>query len=146
MKPMNAHSSALCLLLGLLLLCCLLPAPAGAGEREDLAAQAAREWLALVDGGDYAASWDQADALLRGATTREQWSALLAGVRGTLGDVAERKLLSATFFTSLPGAPDGEYVVLSFASSFEHKASAVETVTPRLESDGRWRVSGYYLR
>jgi hypothetical protein len=45
----------------------------------------------------------------------------------------------------LPGAPDGEYVVIQFESSFEKKKSAVETVTPMLEKDGKWRVSGYYI-
>ena len=33
-----------------------------------------------------------------------------------------------------------------FESSFEHKASAVETVTPMKDADGTWRVSGYYIK
>lgn len=48
--------------------------------------------------------------------------------------------------TSLPGAPDGEYVVIEFESSFEHKKSAIETVTPMNDKDGKWRVSGYYIK
>jgi hypothetical protein len=47
---------------------------------------------------------------------------------------------------SLPGAPDGEYVVIQFATSFENKKSAIETVTPMLDSDGEWRVSGYFIK
>jgi hypothetical protein len=46
----------------------------------------------------------------------------------------------------LPGAPDGEYVVIQYESSFEHKQAAVETVTPMLDKDGTWRVSGYFIR
>jgi len=42
--------------------------------------------------------------------------------------------------------PDGEYVVIQYDSSFEHKQSAVETVTPMLDKDGKWRVSGYYIK
>jgi len=47
--------------------------------------------------------------------------------------------------TSLPGAPDGQYVVLRFETSFDNKAKAIETVTPMLD-DGTWRVSGYYVQ
>ena len=47
---------------------------------------------------------------------------------------------------SLPGAPDGEYVVILFKTSFEGKAEAVETVTPMRDADGEWRVAGYYIR
>jgi len=46
----------------------------------------------------------------------------------------------------VPGAPDGEYVVLRFETSFENKAKAIETVTPMREKDGTWRVSGYYIK
>jgi hypothetical protein len=38
-------------------------------------------------------------------------------------------LKSAEYKTSLPGAPDGEYVVLIFNTVFENKKAAVETVT-----------------
>ncbi len=48
--------------------------------------------------------------------------------------------------TSLPGAPDGEYVVISYETSFTNKKSAIETVTPMLDKDGKWRVSGYFIK
>ena len=48
--------------------------------------------------------------------------------------------------TSLPGAPDGEYVVIQFDTSFTNKKVAVETVTPMKDEDGIWRVSGYYVK
>jgi hypothetical protein len=54
--------------------------------------------------------------------------------------------LSASYQTSLPGAFDGEYVVIQFETSFENKKSAVETVTPMKDKDGRWRVSGYFIK
>jgi hypothetical protein len=47
---------------------------------------------------------------------------------------------------SLPGAPDGEYVVIQFKTAFENKKFAIETVTPMLDGDGKWRVSGYFIR
>ena len=57
-----------------------------------------------------------------------------------------RKLKGAQYETSLPGAPDGEYVVIQYDTSFENKQSAVETITPTLDKDGQWRVSGYFIR
>jgi len=82
----------------------------------------------------------------RKAMGQEPWSQSLNAVRKPLGAVKERKVLSSTFTTQAPGAPDGKYVVIQFQSSFANKASAVETVTPMLDSDGAWRVSGYYIR
>jgi len=63
-----------------------------------------------------------------------------------LGALKSRTLRSAALKSALPGAPDGQYVVIQFDSSFEHKASAVETVTAMLDTDGQWHVSGYYIR
>ena len=31
-------------------------------------------------------------------------------------------------------------------TSFQNKKSAVETITPMKENDGKWRVSGYYIK
>jgi hypothetical protein len=46
----------------------------------------------------------------------------------------------------MPGAPDGEYVVVQYETEFERKASAVETITPERDKSGTWRVSGYYIK
>jgi hypothetical protein len=106
----------------------------------------AERWLALVDAGRSAESWEQAAALFKKAVTKEQWQAALAAVRTPLGGVVSRKLTSKTPMTSLPGVPDGEYVVIQFATSFENKKNAVETITPVRDPDGQWRVSGYYIK
>jgi hypothetical protein len=53
---------------------------------------------------------------------------------------------SREYSEKLPGAPDGKYVVIQFDAVFENKPSAVETVTPMLDPDGVWRVSGYFIR
>jgi hypothetical protein len=56
-----------------------------------------------------------------------------------------RKLLSASFQSSLPGAPDGEYVVIQYQAVYQNKAAAIETVTPTREN-GVWKVAGYYIK
>ncbi len=54
--------------------------------------------------------------------------------------------MSKNYQTSLPGAPDGKYVVIQFKTSFENKKSATETITPMMDNDGKWRVSGYFIK
>ena len=110
------------------------------------ATTAAEAWLALVDAGNYTESWNTAAAYFKGAVSRDQWKQSLTAVRKPLGDTISRKLSGATYTTSLPGAPDGEYVVLQFEASFQNKKSAVETVTPMKDKDGAWRVFGYYIK
>ena len=131
-----------------LLAATLLLAPsAGAGAKpEDDAEAAAKTWLELVDGGSYEASWDQAAKLFQGAITKEQWKQTAGGVRAPLGPVVSRKVKSRKYAEKLPGAPDGKYVVIQFDTVFQNKSSAVETVTPMLDPDGVWRVSGYFVR
>jgi len=113
---------------------------------KQLARQSADAWLALVDSEKYADSWQEASELFKAHVTKEQWQDALRATRDPLGKMQSRKLKSATYKTTLPGAPDGEYVVIQYESSFEHKQSAVETVTPMLDKDGKWRVSGYYIK
>jgi hypothetical protein len=117
-----------------------------AGGDTDPAVQAAERWLEIVDRGDYASSWTEAASYFRGAVPQAQWEQQVAGVRRPLGGVESRTMSSATPATTLPGAPDGSYVVIEFHTSFANKANAVETVTPMREEDGSWRVSGYYIR
>jgi hypothetical protein len=111
------------------------------------AAQAAAlKWLGLLDTQDYAQSWSTAAKHFRDSIAKSQWESQASAVRGPLGAVKSRRVTSAKFEHSLPGAPDGDYVVIQFSTSFERKAAATETVTPMKDADGQWRVTGYYIR
>jgi hypothetical protein len=70
----------------------------------------------------------------------------MRGARSPLGEVVSRELMEAKYQSRLAGAPDGEYVVIRFKTSFSNKADALETVVPMLDPDSRWRVSGYYFK
>jgi len=113
---------------------------------EELAQKSAEAWLDLTDSGKYAESWDEASQLFKNAVTRQQWLSKIKAARTPFGKVHSRKLRSATYSKTLPGAPDGDYVVIQYDTSFENKASAVETITPMLDKDGKWRVSGYFIK
>ena len=107
---------------------------------------AAKSWLALTDAGEYSQSWEQAAGLFQAAVSKASWQSAVQAARSPLGNLKSRTLKSAKFVRSLPGAPDGEYVIIQYESQFEHKVSAVETVTPLREKDGTWKVSGYFVK
>jgi hypothetical protein len=115
-------------------------------EKEKAAQEIADAWLQLVDVGEYEKSWDDAADYFKGAISKEDWKKSLEAGRKPLGKIVSRTVTSAKYSTSLPGAPDGEYVVIQYEASFENKQSAVETVTPMKDKDGEWRVSGYYIK
>ena len=106
----------------------------------------AETWLGHVDAGDYAGSWREASAYFQGAITEQAWVASLNGVRTPLGKRLSRQLKQAQHTTSMPGAPDGNYVVMQFDTRFAHKQAAVETVTFMQEKKGEWKAAGYYIK
>ena len=115
-------------------------------DKTIVAEGAASNWLKLVDSGNYAQSWDDTGTVLKANVAKDQWLEVLSRNRGPLGALISRKLTSAEYTTKLPGAPDGQYVVLEYESSFEHKSSVRETVTPALDKDGKWRVYLYVVK
>jgi hypothetical protein len=119
---------------------------AGESEKEKAAIIAAEKWLGMIDEEKYVESWKEAAEYFRNAVKKEQWEHSLLSVRKPLGKLINRKIKTKTYKTSVPGAPDGEYVILQFETSFEHKKLGIETVTPMLDKDGKWRVSGYYIK
>ncbi|MDR1280428.1 MAG: DUF4019 domain-containing protein [Opitutaceae bacterium] len=111
------------------------------------AVESARVWLQRIDAGPdhYAQSWREASAGFRATVAEAEWVTTLKAGRPSLGSVASRRLVSTQETHTLPGAPDGHYVVMRFATDFTRQKSVIETVTFSRESDGAWRASGYYL-
>ena len=121
--------------------------PTYADEAAEKAATAAAPvWLSQIDAGSYSNSWRDASAYFKGSVTENGFRDALARARKPLGKLLSRKLSKAQSATSLPGAPDGNYVVMQFDSSFANKKNAVETVTFMQEKDGKWKAAGYYIK
>jgi hypothetical protein len=116
------------------------------GITNNAAVEPAQTWLRDIDSGNYAQSWTNAAAYFQSAITSEKWVEAVQQVRKPLGPLVSRKIKSAQELTSLPGAPDGRYIVMQFETSFANKKSAVETVTFMLGKDGQWRAAGYYIK
>ena len=132
------------------LACCLSATGIGSVLAQDPRATAAqkeaRSWLALTDRDDARASWSATGKQFQNAISADKWANALKQVRPPHGALVERTLLSTQFTTSFQGAPDGDYVLLVFRSSFAKKIDSRETVTLEHEADGAWRVIGYFIR
>ncbi len=120
--------------------------PEGNPAAEEAAIEAAQKWLSLVDGGRYSESWEESAGYFRNAVSKDKWELTMKAGRLPLGALVSRVVKARQYTTSAPGAPDGQYVIIQFATSFENKGSATETVTPMLDEDGSWRVSGYFIK
>src|SRR5450432_423800 len=80
----------------------------------------AQAWLARVDAGRYGESWDESAVFFRESIPKLEWQKALDKVRAPLGAMVTRKIRTATYARSLPGAPVGEYVVIQFDTRFEN--------------------------
>jgi hypothetical protein len=123
-----------------------VPSAANAGQNETVAVAAAQKWLSVMDAGNYSESWKEASEIFQKGITQTNWNNLISTYRQPLGSLVSRKLLSSQAMTELPGAPDGQYVVMQFDTSFANKTATVETVTFDLEKDGQWKSSGYFIK
>jgi hypothetical protein len=136
---------------GLLLGLVLAPSqPAQAQSNEEAveaAKQEAQEWLDLFDARELKATWEEASSYFKSQIGAEQWVARIRQTREqqpVLDSLRSRSLVAARYTTSLPKAPDGEYVVVQYEGTYADESWA-ETVTLKKDPDG-WRVAGYFIK
>jgi len=128
----------------------MLALPAGTGiAAEDVAARdaviAAERWLALVDRGDYAESWEQASAGSKASVTQDQWVQTVQPVRDQLGKLISRKFSTKTFRPAMPDTPGRKSVVVRFLTDFPNLHGADEVVTLVLANNGQWKMTAYWI-
>lgn len=112
----------------------------------DAAKLAAEAWLEVVDAAEYGKSWDVAASFFKAAVTKDQWEAAVVQARGPFEPMGGRQFLGAQYVTELPGAPKGEYVVMQYEIRASDNTRLVETVTKMLDTDGEWRLAGYFVQ
>lgn len=117
-------------------------AATGQNAQQTAAIGAAQQWIALVDQGQYAESWSATGRLFQASMQQPQWVQTLTGARTPLGTVVSREVAGSEIRQSLPGAPPGQYALVSFATNFQNKPDIIETVT-MINQDGEWKVVGY---
>ena len=106
---------------------------------------AARQWLALLDQGNWEASWRAAAGVFKSQISASQWASTIQPVRVPLGAASSRTFQSVTKTNSLPGVPSGDYEVIQFRTDFAHKPGSIETIMLAHERDG-WKVAGYFIK
>ncbi len=112
---------------------------------ESSGSSAAIKWLNIIDMGKYKESWQKAAPFFKAQLTQKKWDNALNGVRTPLGKVTSRSEVSAKKYSSLPGLPDGEYLVIQFQTEFENNKSLSETLTLSKNS-GQWLPVGYFIK
>ena len=134
----------------LAMLACMLMSTGAAFAQDPRAAavqKAARDWLALADNLDAAATWKAAGAQFQQAITVAQWVEGMRREREPRGALVQRTAIATSFASSLAGqSEDGNYALLTFRTSFANSGSGGEDVTLQMGSDGVWRVIGYVIR
>ena len=110
------------------------------------AIESSNQWLKSVDSSNYELSWENSSELFKKSITKENWVSALESVRTPLGKITSREIKTKEYRTTLPGAPDGEYVVIVYITEFENKENSYETITSMKDKDGKCRVSGYYIK
>lgn len=129
-----------------LLICGVSSAAPLQKEKEKAALSSAQSWMKLVDRGKYDESWKTAAEFFRSKVKLEEWVKMMETGRKPFGALVSRKITSSWYKTSLPGAPDGEYVIFQFETAFADRKGIMETVTSMLEKDGKWRMVGYFIK
>ncbi len=114
--------------------------PAQVAALEAEVTQAARDWLALVDAGQWDTSWRATGSQFRDLNTVEQWTNVSQHARVPLGAMLSREALT---HDSVPAPPRGLEMV-RFRTSFAGRDNVIETLTLARE-DETWRVVGYWI-
>lgn len=115
-------------------------------DKEAAALAAANTWIEIIDSGKYKESYKETATFFKSKVTESQWETAVSNVRKPLGKLISRKVKSKQYTTHLPGVPDGEYVVILFDTVYENKKEASEVITPMLDNDKKWHVSGYFVK
>jgi hypothetical protein len=117
--------------------------PARADPDVGAAEAMSRAWLAQIDTGNYAASYAEGGSAFRDKVTPEKWSMVLQTIRGPLGKVTSRKLISHDYKSTGFEGLEGEIMVLTYETTFADGGGYLERTVLRLE-DGQWRGLLYH--
>jgi hypothetical protein len=115
-----------------------------AGPAEDEASTAGQKWLALLDDQKYEESWQQAASMFRDQVKQEQWVVSLKRFRDPLGPLVSRTSSRVDFAKTLRGAPDADYAIIHFTTTFKNKSDVTERLT-LVKEDGKWQAAAYAI-
>jgi len=118
-------------------------------KQNQVLVQYAESITAMIDNGQSGQVWDQASDVAKKTVSRDQFTKATESDRAKLGKVTSRKIEGVTRALSngKEKLPQGLYVNVNFATQFSNEAKPVrELVSFHLDSDKKWRLSGYTVR
>ena len=113
-----------------------------AAPADEEASAIGAKWLSLLDDQKYEENWSQAASMFRDQVNKQQWAMALKRSREPMGPVLSRTSSRVDFVKTLREAPDGDYAIIHFTTSFKNKAGVTERLT-LVKEDGKWRVAAY---
>lgn len=112
-------------------------APVATEASEAAAVDAARQFLALLDRDDWAASYQATHQSFKLLNTLDWWADASKKVRGDVGTASSRELATVNF---TPAPPNGHWTI-AFKARYSKRGAAVETLQLASENGG-WKVVG----
>ncbi len=104
----------------------------------------ALEWLAVVDKGDFGNAYDMTTKALQFTMPRNEWVPMMKAMKGSKGEVTERKVIDIRTAKDPKGAPQGDYMIFIYETTFSNGKKATEILSLQ-EYNGVWRVYSYTL-
>jgi hypothetical protein len=113
-----------------------------AGDHVEDGLVVSKSWVGLIDDGQYDESYESASGAMHEKVQEDRWSTVLKALRSPWGPVMSRQQLSHVYKPDGFEGTEGEFLVITYDTSFKKLDSAREVVVLRWE-DGKWRGAGY---
>ena len=106
--------------------------------------QVADSWLALIDEGNIALSYEAVAQLLKDQVTQAQWEQSIGNAREQVGELASRTFTAVRQVPAPPQAPPGEYAAAQYLA--EYANFEVQETVVFFKEDGTWKPAGYFVQ
>jgi hypothetical protein len=117
-------------------------ASASAEDQVDNALAVSKTWVSQIDAGQYDESYAFGCGAMHDKVPQDRWSEILKALRTPWGPVVSRKQISHIYKPDGFEGTEGEFMVITYDTSFQHVGPATEVVVLKWE-DGQWRGGGY---
>ena len=118
------------------------PVRAGAEDQVNKALSASIDWINQIDARHYDESYQFGGEAFRDKVKPDRWLLILKTLREPLGKVTSRKQTAHIFKPNGFEGASGEFMVVTYDTSFANLPGATEVVVLRWEG-GKWRGAGY---
>jgi hypothetical protein len=125
-----------------LLLTAMPKALASAEDQIDSALASAKTWVAQIDAGQYDDSYAFGSDAMHDKVAQTRWGQVLKALRTPWGPVVSRKQISHVYKPNGFEKSEGEFMVITYDTSFQKLGEATEIVVLKWEG-GKWRGAGY---